>query len=78
MDKETYLKAMDEHGEKLYSYSDKLAEFIKEMLHDSCTVSDVVGVLEIGKIYAFEQAKSAASLDALVDALKDMCGGDDD
>lgn len=78
MKKETYLKAMEEHSEKLLSYSDELAEFIEEMLHDSCTVSDVVGVLEIGKTYALDQAKSAAGREALMDAIEKMLGDDDD
>jgi len=64
MKEETYKKALKQHQDKIAEYSDELHDLVLEML-DECSANEVIGLLEVMKLYLYNRATQHSSIDVL-------------
>lgn len=69
MNQETIDKVLEDHGEKLMRYSDEIHATVDKMLADDCSMNDVIGLLEVEKMFRYNQIASAARRNALHERL---------
>ena len=75
MKQEKYEKAMGMHTDKLHEYAMRLHEFVDEMHSDSVSYNDIIGMLEVEKMFRFNESVEYArnfSLADMLDELADM------
>lgn len=72
MKEEKYKKALGIHQDKLFGYTVRIHEIVDEMLGDSVSPNDVLGVLEAEKMYRFNQTLSSARTSSLMEALEEF------
>lgn len=72
MKQEKYKKAMDMHTDKLHDYAIRLHEFVDEMHSDSVSYNDIIGMLEVEKMFRFNQSIEYARSASLIDAIGDL------
>ena len=64
MKEDTYKKALKQHQDKIAEYSGELHDLVFEML-DECSANEVIGLLEVMKLYLYNRATQHASIDVL-------------
>lgn len=72
MKQEKYEKAMGMHTDKLHEYAIRLHEFVDEMHNNSVSYNDIIGMLEVEKMFRFNQSIEYARSASLMDALGDL------
>ena len=86
MKEEKFKKALKIHQDKLYSYGEELHDIVDAMLKDSISPLEVIGMLEAKKLSLFDEIMNAshkmeqefASLDDVLEELRDMLEGEDE
>ena len=74
MKEEKYRKAIKVHQEKLYGYALRLHSLVDEMLDDTVSTNDVLGVLEAEKMWRFSRSVDCAKASALDEILDEIAG----
>lgn len=69
MNQETIDKVLEDHSEKLMRYSDEIHATVDKILADDCSMNDVIGLLEVEKMFRYNQGASAARCNALLERL---------
>lgn len=72
MKQEKYEKALATHTEKLNEYAHELHEFIDKVHRDNVSWNDIIGMLEVEKMFRFNQSVEYARSASLMDALGDL------
>ena len=72
MKQEKYEKAMGMHTDKLHEYAMRLHDFVDEMNNDSVSYNDIIGMLEVEKMFRFNKAVEYARNSSLADMLGDL------
>ncbi len=72
MKQEKYKKAMDMHTDKLHDYAIRLHEFVDEMHDNSVSYNDIIGMLEVEKMFRFNESVEYARGASLMSALDDL------
>ena len=75
MNDEKYKKAMKKHSDKIGDYADELHDFIDEVHRDNVSWNDIIGMLEVEKMFRFNQAMEYSkrqSIEEMLDGLADL------
>lgn len=72
MKQEKYKKAMGIHTDKLHDYAIRLHDFVDEMHGNNVSYNDIIGMLEVEKMFRFNESVEYARNSSLMDALGDL------
>lgn len=72
MKEEKYKKAMDIHTDKLRDYAMRLHEFVNEMHDSGVSYNDIMGMLEVEKMFRFNETVEYARNSSLMDVLGEL------
>lgn len=75
MKQEKYKKAMSIHTDRLHGYATRLHDFVDEMHDEGISYNDIIGMLEVEKMFRFNESVEYArnfSLADMLDELADM------
>lgn len=72
MKEEKYKKAMGMHTDKLHDYALKLHEFVNEMHDDSVSYNDIIGMLEVEKMFRFNESVEYARKSSLMEVFEEF------
>ena len=72
MKQEKYEKAMSIHTDRLHGYATRLHDFVDEMHDEGISYNDIIGMLEVEKMFRFNETIEYARGASLMDALGDL------
>lgn len=72
MKQEKYKKAMGIHTDKLHDYAIRLHDFVDEMHGNNVSYNDIIGMLEVEKMFRFNESVEYARNSSLMDALGEL------
>lgn len=74
MKQEKYEKALATHAEKLEEHANALHDLVDEIHGDSISWNEIIGMLEVEKMFRFSQSVENARNASLLEALEDLAG----
>lgn len=72
MKQEKYEKALATHAEKLEEHANALHDLVDEIHRDSVSWNEIIGMLEVKKMFRFNQSLENARNESFLEALDEL------